>query len=92
MLYEVITFADAHRDLALARSLSAPRARMDAVAEDLRRREAAVAGLDTVLAEADAARAAGRLHGDDHAALPLYARILALQPRDPKALESYNFV
>ncbi|MBW8850784.1 MAG: hypothetical protein JF600_08390 [Xanthomonadales bacterium] len=80
-------FVDAHRDLALARSLSAPRARIDAVAEDLRRREAAGAGLDALLAEADAARAAGRLHGGDDAALPRYARILALQPRHRQALE-----
>lgn len=80
-------FADAHRDLSLARALSAPRARIDAVAEDLRRREAAVAGLDRLLAEADAARTAGRLDGADDAALPLYARILALQPRHPQALE-----
>lgn len=80
-------FGDAHRDLALARALSAPRARIDAVADDLRRREAAVAGLDTLLADADAARIAGRLHGGRDAALPLYARILSLQPRHPQALE-----
>jgi hypothetical protein len=80
-------FADAHRDLALARALSAPRPQVDAVAEDLRRREAAVAGIDDVLAAADRALAAGRLHGAADAALPLYARVLALQPKHLHALE-----
>lgn len=78
---------DAQRQLRLARALSAPRAQTEAVAETLRRREAAVAGLDTLLAAAETARAAGRLHGTDDAALPLYARILALQPGHQRALE-----
>lgn len=78
---------DAQRQLRLARALSAPRAQTDAVADALRRREAAVAGLDTLLAAAETARKAGRLHGDADAALPLYARILALQPGHQRALE-----
>ncbi len=80
-------FAEAHRRLALARALSAPRAQTDAVAEILRRREAAVAGIDDLLRAADAARAAGRLNGAADAALPLYRRILELQPQHLKALE-----
>lgn len=80
-------FADAHRDLALARDLSAPRAPTDAVAERLREREAAVAGIDELLAQADRARQAGHLHGSDDAALPLYRRILDLQPKHLRALE-----
>src|SRR5690606_17790441 len=37
--------------------------------------------------KADAARGAGQLTGDDEAALPLYRRILALQPENTRALE-----
>lgn len=80
-------FADAHRQLALARSLSAPRARLDPVAERLREREAAAAGIDRLLAQAEQARREGRLDGDANAALPLYRRILELQPRHLPALE-----
>ncbi len=80
-------FADAHRDLALARSLSAPRAPTDAVAERLRAREAAVAGIDGLLARADRARLDGRLDGAEDAALPLYRRILELEPKHLRALE-----
>lgn len=80
-------FEDAHRQLRLARALSAPRARTEAVAEALRRREAAVAGIDALLAAAESARAAGRLDGEADAALPLYRRILELQPRHLRALE-----
>lgn len=80
-------FAEAHRQLALARALSAPQAQTDAVDEILRRREAAVAGIDLMLRAADAARAAGRLDDGADAALPLYRRILELQPQHLKALE-----
>jgi hypothetical protein len=80
-------FERAHRQLRLARELSAPRAQIDAVAEILRRREAAVAGIDDLLRAADAARAAGKLHGGADAALPLYRRILQLQPQHLEALE-----
>lgn len=80
-------FAEAHRQLALARSLSAPQAQTESVAEILRRREAAVAGIDDLLRAADAARAAGRLDDSADAALPLYRRILKLQPQHLKALE-----
>jgi hypothetical protein len=80
-------FAEAHRQLALARALSAPQAQTDAVAEILRRREVAVAGIDALLRAADAARAAGRLDGPADAALPLFRRILELQPQHLKALE-----
>lgn len=80
-------FAVAHRQLALARALSAPQAQTEAVAEILRRREVAVAGIDVMLRAADAARAAGRLDDGADAALPLYRRILELQPQHLKALE-----
>ncbi len=80
-------FAEAHRQLRLARALSAPRVQADAVAEILRRREAAVAGIDDLQRAADAARASGRLEGAADAALPLYRRILELQPAHLAALE-----
>ncbi|MCD9027458.1 hypothetical protein LDO26_04415 [Luteimonas sp. BDR2-5] len=78
--------ADAHAALRLARELSAPRQDTDAIAEWLRTREAADAGLPSLLADAQAAQEAGHLDGDEAAALPLYRRILALQPDDADAL------
>ncbi len=80
-------FADAHRQLALARSLSAPRAQTEAVAERLREREAAVAGIDGLLADAERARRDGRLDDAADTALPLYQRVLDLQPQNLRALE-----
>lgn len=76
-------FEDAHRALRLARTLSVPAADAQAVATLLRKREAAVAGLDELLARAERARA----DGDLEAALPLYRRVLSLQPNRTTALE-----
>jgi tetratricopeptide (TPR) repeat protein len=58
----------------------------ETVAETLRRREAAHAGVDQLLARAETARGANRLEGGDDAALPLYRRVLALQPERLEAL------
>ncbi|MFD0740002.1 hypothetical protein ACFQZQ_12020 [Lysobacter koreensis] len=80
-------YADAHRALQLARELSVPRALADAVASTLREREAADAGIERLLADARAARVAGRLEGDDGGALALYQRVIALQPNRTEALE-----
>lgn len=80
-------FDDAHKSLRLARSLSVPRAQGDAVAQLLRQREAAKAGIAQLLVRAAAARGQGRLDGDGDAALPLYQRVLALQPERIEALE-----
>ena len=80
-------FANAHASLRLARALSVPRADADAVATQLREREASHAGIPALVAKADAAREAGELTGGDEAALPLYRRILALQPENTRALE-----
>jgi hypothetical protein len=80
-------FVDANRHLTLARSLSAPRARFEAASERLRQREAAVAGIDRLLADAERARQEGRLEGASNAALPLYRRVLDLQPNHLRALE-----
>lgn len=80
-------FAEAHAALKLARELSAPRADILPVERALREREAAHAGLPSLLARANAAAAAGRLVEGDNAALPLYKRVLALQPENKTALE-----
>jgi hypothetical protein len=80
-------FLDARKALRLARELSVPRARADAVAESLRQQEAGFEGVDRLLAQADAARKARHLDGDDEAALPLYRHVLELQPSNNAALE-----
>lgn len=80
-------FADAHRALALARGLVMPRASVDAVAEALREREAAVAGIDRMLEAAAQAHAEGRLDDGPDSALALYRRVLALVPSHVTALE-----
>ncbi len=81
-------YADAHEALQLARALSAPRAQSDAVAGLLRGREAEHAGIDGLLARAAAARKAGKLDDGPDSALPLYQRVLALQPARTEALEA----
>jgi tetratricopeptide (TPR) repeat protein len=80
-------FEEAHAALRLARELSMPSAEVDAIADRLRAREADAAGIDTLLADAEAAHVAGRLDGAPDAALPLYQRILSLQPDLNAALE-----
>ena len=79
-------FEDAHAALQLARELAVPREHADAVAAQLRAREAGHAGLDALASRAGEALAAGRLDGDEDAALPLYARVLALEPGRAEAL------
>ncbi len=76
-------FEEARASLSLARELQVPRADADAVADELRRRESAHAGVDALVREAKAAQAAGKLE----TALPLYQRVLALQPNHTVALE-----
>lgn len=80
-------FVRAHRFLALARSLEVPRAGADALAARLREREAEVAGIESLLMRAAAARERGRLDGSEDAALPLYQRVLSLRPQNIQALE-----
>ena len=80
-------FEEAHAALRLARDLAVPQTVADDVAEALREREADVAGIDTLLAQAARARRAGLLDGDERAALPLYRRVLELQPKRTEALE-----
>jgi len=80
-------FEEARTHLALARDLQVPRAQADALAARLRAREAEHAGIDDVLQAATQAHAAARLWGSEDAALPLYQRVLALQPTRIEALE-----
>lgn len=80
-------FAEAHRALQLARDLSAPRVKTDAIATALRKREAEHADLEHLLASAIAAHRDGRIDGAAGAALPLYQRVIALEPDHDRALE-----
>lgn len=80
-------FDFARQRLDMARQLATPRDRVEAMARRLREREAAHAGLDRLVADAATARAQGRLDGAPDAALPLYLRVLALQPQRNDALE-----
>lgn len=79
--------AEASRMLQLARELQAPRAETDSIASQLRQSQVAHAGIDDLLQQAQAAQRSGRLDGDERAALPLYSRILELQPDHTAALE-----
>lgn len=80
-------YADAHRALQLARALSAPQAQVDGAAARLRQDEARHAGIDRLLQQASVARRAHRLDGAPDAALPIYQRVLAMQPDRIEALE-----
>lgn len=77
----------AHQALELAQALQVPRAAAQDVADQLRRREAAQAGLEDLLDRAAQARAEGRLDDGADSALPLYQRVLALAPARTDALE-----
>lgn len=79
-------FARAHEALQLAGDLSVPRAQTDALREQLRRNEAASVGIEELIRQAAAARSVGKLEGSD-GALPLYQRILELEPNSTEALE-----
>lgn len=79
-------FDRAREALALAEGLSVPRAQADAIRELLRRNEAASVGIEELLQQAVAARAAGKLDGNG-GALPLYQRVLELEPARTEALE-----
>ncbi|MBD9469896.1 hypothetical protein IB230_12640 [Pseudoxanthomonas sp. PXM01] len=80
-------FDDVRARLALARDLQVPRPQADALAARLRAREAEHAGIDGLLAAAARAHADEHLWGGDDTALPLYRRVLALQPTRIEALE-----
>lgn len=79
--------AQARIALRLARELDAPKTRIDAADALLRNGVAAQAGIGALLAAAESAHVAGRLLEGPDAALPLYQRVLALQPRNQRAVE-----
>lgn len=79
-------FARARQALELAGDLSVPRAQTEALREQLRRNEAASVGIDELIRQAAAARSEGKLEGSD-GALPLYQRVLELEPNRTEALE-----
>ena len=74
-------------DLQLAQALDAPRAKVDAVLVLLHEHDAGNGAIEDLLLRAAAARSMGRLDRDDASALPLYQRVLALQPRNQHAVE-----
>ena len=76
-------FDEARASLALASELQAPRGQVEAVANALREQESGQAGVDGLLIEASAAQAEGKFD----IALPLYQRVLTLQPTHTVALE-----
>ncbi|MEL1265549.1 hypothetical protein AAD027_14405 [Pseudoxanthomonas putridarboris] len=80
-------FEETRALLALARDLQVPRAPADEVAARLRARESEHAGIEGFVQAAQQAQQAGRLVGSEDAALPLYRRVLALQPSHLAALE-----
>ncbi len=77
----------ARADLQLAQALDAPRAKVDAILAALQEHDTDNGGLDALLVRAAAAREAGRLDQDEASALPLYQRVLAVQPRNQHAVE-----
>lgn len=80
-------YREARADLQLAQAMDAPREKVDQVLASLRAHESANGSIDELLARAAAARDAGKLDQDDASALPLYQRVLALQPRNQHAVE-----
>ena len=80
-------YAAARADLQLAQALNAPRDKVDAVLALLQEQEADNGGLDALLARAAAARDAGWLDQNEESALPLYQRVLSVQPRNQRAVE-----
>ena len=79
--------ADAQSALSLARELQMPQHETDRILAQLHDREHDRAGVDGLLKQAQAAQQAGDLDDGDDSALPLYRRVLALQPDRMQALE-----
>lgn len=77
---------DARAALALARELSAPREHVDAVENALRQRAAVGSDVERLVTTARTAQAAGDLDGTTSSALPLFRRVLALEPGNADAL------
>ena len=77
----------ARADLQLAQALNAPRADVEAILAALQEHAVDDGEVESLLARAASARDAGRLDQDEASALPLYQRVLALQPRNQHAVE-----
>ncbi len=73
--------------LVLAREMQVPQVRTDALAERLRQRQSGDGDLEQWLQMARQAREQGRLDGVTEAALPLYQRVLSVEPGHADALE-----
>ena len=73
--------------LRLAHDLQAPRASLETMEHRLTDLEGDGDRIARLLSRADAALRAGQLDGSDDAALPLYQRVVQLQPRNQAALE-----
>ena len=81
---------EARKYLDLARELQVPRANINLATEQLRtkEKESQTGGVDALLQQAQNAQTAAKPGGSDPtAALPLYQRVLALQPNNITALE-----
>ncbi len=78
---------EARSALALARELQVPSAATDAMAEALRRRDSRSESVALLLQRARLAHEAGRLDGREDSALPLYQKVLSLEPQMITALE-----
>lgn len=78
--------------LALARQLQAPSADIEPLAAKLQQAASEQDGVEELLQLAEAAQAQGRLDEAPDAALPLYQRVLALQPDKMQALEGRDEV
>lgn len=79
--------AAARETVELARQLQAPSADIDRINADLQRTTRDGGGVEQLLQQAETAQAQGRLDDGPDAALPLYQRVLALQPDRMQALE-----
>ncbi|MET0289769.1 MAG: hypothetical protein ABW178_09100 [Pseudoxanthomonas sp.] len=78
----------ARQRLALAIALQVPKPDSDAVELELRRKESNDSGIEALLAKARQVQEAGKRSGNEEAALPLYQRVLSLQPGNTAALEA----
>jgi tetratricopeptide (TPR) repeat protein len=78
----------ARQQLDLAVALQVPKPDSDAVDLELRQKESKGSGIEAILAKARQTREAGRRSGNEEAALPLYQRVLSLQPENTEALEA----
>ena len=77
----------ARRGLALARELQVPQRDAEQVAQQLRQRGNAHAGIAVLLGRAEAALQAQRLDDGPDSALPLFQQVLAADPNQLSALE-----